>query len=253
MSRPGPKDVARLAITPRWLVALLVVVGFAVAAALLGRWQWDRTQSILDAERAAASEAVAVETLFDDAEATEVAASALGHPVTATGRFDPQMQVFVTSREHEGEPGVWVVTGLRLDSGPTVAVLRGWLPSTDSPAAAVPTGPLTVTGVVQPDETFYADAQTEPGAVASIAHDRLASLWDAPLLPGYVTLAAVEPASDSAPTPVAPTLVTGDVAFPLQNFFYAWQWWVFALFGFVVYARWLWLEAKRDADTVAAP
>jgi hypothetical protein len=37
----------------------------------------------------------------------------------------------------------------------------------------------------------------------------------------------------------------GDVAFPLQNFFYAVQWWVFALFAVVVYARWLYLDAKK--------
>lgn len=243
MPRPRPRDVVRLALTPRWLVALLVVVAFAIIAALLGRWQWDRTQEILAAERAAAAQSAPVESVLGGFD--EVPAGSIGHPVSATGRFDPSMQVFVTNREHDGEPGVWVVTGLRLDSGGTVAVLRGWLPSTDDAAAAVPVGPVTVAGVVQPDETFYADAKTETGTVASIAHDRLASLWGAALLPGYVTLESVAPVADAAPTPVLPTVVTGDVAFPLQNFFYAWQWWVFALFAFVVYARWLWLEAKR--------
>lgn len=243
MSRPRTSDVIRLALTPRWLAALLVVVAFAVTAALLGRWQWDRTQTILAAERAAAAQPAAVESVLRDFD--EVPAGSIGHPVTATGRFDPSMQVFVTNREHDGEPGVWVVSGLRLDSGGTVAVLRGWLPSTDDPAAAVPTGPVTVAGVVQPDETFYADARTDPGTVASIAHDRLAELWGASLLPGYVTLDSATPVASEAPVPVLPTVVTSDVAFPLQNFFYAWQWWVFALFAFVVYARWLWLEAKR--------
>jgi len=37
----------------------------------------------------------------------------------------------------------------------------------------------------------------------------------------------------------------GDVPFPLQNFFYAIQWWVFAAFAVVVYARWLYLDAKK--------
>ena len=42
------------------LLSLLVVVG----AVLLGRWQWDRTQSILAAERAAAAQPVPVEEVL---------------------------------------------------------------------------------------------------------------------------------------------------------------------------------------------
>ena len=42
-----------------------------------------------------------------------------------------------------------------------------------------------------------------------------------------------------------PTVQVGDVPFPLQNFFYAIQWWVFASFAVVVYARWLYLDAKK--------
>jgi cytochrome oxidase assembly protein ShyY1 len=37
---------------------------------------------------------------------------------------------------------------------------------------------------------------------------------------------------------------TADVPFPLQNFFYAFQWWIFAAFGLVVYIRWLWIESR---------
>ena len=51
--------------------------------------------------------------------------------------------------------------------------------------------------------------------------------------------------------PVPPTVQTSDVPFPLQNFFYAFQWWIFAGFGVVVYLRWLWLEsAQVDEDAV---
>jgi hypothetical protein len=34
------------------------------------------------------------------------------------------------------------------------------------------------------------------------------------------------------------------VAFPLQNFFYAIQWWIFALFAVAVYVRWLVVGSK---------
>ena len=51
-----------------------------------------------------------------------------------------------------------------------------------------------------------------------------------------------------SPVPVVPTVQTSDVPFPLQNFVYAFQWWLFALFGVVVYLRWLWLETRRSHD-----
>jgi cytochrome oxidase assembly protein ShyY1 len=41
---------------------------------------------------------------------------------------------------------------------------------------------------------------------------------------------------------------TADVPFPLQNFFYAVQWWIFAAFGLVFYLRWLWIEAGRQPE-----
>jgi cytochrome oxidase assembly protein ShyY1 len=235
----------RLAVTPRWIVAALVVLAFVALAIMLGRWQWDRTQTILAAERAAIAEPIPVQELFPDADATEVPVEGIGRPVRAEGDYEPDLQAAVTDRLHEGQAGVWIVTGLRLDDGRVVAVLRGSLPSATSPGATAPSGRVGVTGVLQPDEAFYADAASDPGAVASIAHDRLAEMWQADVLPGFVVLATQEPPDLPAPLPVAPTVQTADVPFPLQNFFYAFQWWVFAAFGIAVYLRWLWLESRR--------
>ncbi len=246
MSRPAPRSPIRLALTPRWLVAAGVLLVFVVAAVLLGRWQWDRTQDILAAERAALSQPVAIEQVLPaDADLAELPAEATGRPVLVEGTYVPSMQVAVTGRLLGERTGVWIVTGLQLADGRVVAVLRGWLPTADAAGALAPTEPVTVTGVLQPDEPFYADAATAPGTVASIAHDRLADLWSTELVPGYVTLQEQDPPVQPAPVPVPPTVQTGDVAFPWQNFVYAFQWWVFALFAIAVYARWLWLESRR--------
>lgn len=246
MSRPTPKSLLRLAITPRWLLAAGLVILLAIAGILLGRWQWDRTQSILAAERAALSAPIPVEDAVGDNGAVELPPDSIGRPVTVDGTYVPELQVAVTSREHAGVPGVWIVTGLRLDDGRLVAVLRGWLESEAAPGSVAPDGAVAVSGVLQPDETFYAGAENAPGTVAAIAHDRLAQLWAEPVLPGFVVLTAQVPRTGPAPIPVAPTVQTSDVPFPLQNFVYAFQWWVFALFGIVVFGRWLWLEARRD-------
>ena len=248
MTRPAPRDALRLAVTPRWLAAAGIVVLLAVAAALLGRWQWDRTQDILAAERAALSQAIPVEQAVDPQGSVTLPPESIGRPVLLAGEYVPDLQVAVTNREHEGQPGVWIVTGLRLADGRLAAVLRGWLPDAEAPGAAAPMGDVMVTGVLQPDETFYADAEVPVGTVASIAHDRLAALWGDVVLPGFVVLESQEPALPPSPVPVMPTVQTSDVPFPLQNFVYAFQWWLFALFGVVVYLRWLWLETRRSHD-----
>ncbi len=244
----------RLALTPRWLVAAAVMVLLVVGTVLLGRWQWDRTQAILAAERASLAQPIPVQQVFpaDRSSApTELPDEGVGRPVTAIGAYDAGLQVAVTSREHDGRPGVWIVTGLRLDDGSTVAVLRGWLPSAEDAGAAVPSEHVSVTGILQPDEQFYANAANEPGTVSAIAHDALAALWQVPLLPGFVVLQAQQPESAPAPVPVPPTVQTADVPFPVQNFFYAFQWWLFGVFTVLVYLRWLWLES-RPVPTPAA-
>jgi len=252
MTHPGSRATLRLALTPRWLLAALVVVALVAAAVVLGRWQWDRTQTILAAERAAVSVPIPVEDVFSGGEANteQVPDDGIGRPVTVTGAYVPDFQVAVTDRLHEGAVGVWVVTGVELDDGTVVAVLRGSLPSADSPGAAPPAGPVTVTGILQPDETFYSDAPVESGSAASIAHDRLAAAWGTTVLPGFVVLQSQDPSSAPAPTPVQPTVQTADVPFPLQNFFYAFQWWVFGAFAIAFYLRWLWLDAGRSSEEI---
>ena len=232
----------------------MALVVFVIAAILLGRWQWDRTQTILAAERAAISAAIPLAEVFAEPGAAQAAAvpdEGIGRPVTLTGEYVPDQQVVVTNREHDGQPGVWVVTGLRLSDGRTAAVLRGWLPTADAPGALAPSGQVTVVGILQPDETFYANASSPPGTVAAIARDRLATEWQTTLLPGFTVLASQEPAASPAPVPVQPTVQTADVPFPLQNFAYAFQWWIFAVFAVVVYGRWLYVDAQRVGDDAA--
>jgi surfeit locus 1 family protein len=242
----------RLAVTPRWLAVALLTLVVVVAAILLGRWQWDRTQSILAAERVALAQPIPVQDALGSATATELPDEVIGRPVTAAGQYVAAMQTTVGNREHLGGAGVWIVTGLRLADGRVAAILRGSLPDGDSPGAVPPSGPVSVTGVLQPDEPFYADAASSgDGTVAAIAHERLAAQWGADVLPGFIVLTSQDPSVAPAPVPVSPTVQTADVAFPLQNFFYAFQWWIFAAFALVLYGRWLWLESRRDEEPVA--
>lgn len=237
-------SMLRLALTPRWLALAVLLVGLVVGAILLGRWQWDRTQTILAAERAAASQPIDVVAALGSGDA--LPPDSIGRPVFATGSYEPARQVLVANRSLDEMPGSWVVTGLRLADGSLVPVLRGWVGPGDEAALAVPSGEVTVSGVLQPDEIFYADAPVEGGVIAAISQNSLEQAWGDPVPPGYVVLAGQEPASAPAPLPVPATVQTADVPFPLQNFFYAFQWWIFAAFGVFLYVRWLRIEARRS-------
>lgn len=242
-SRPTPRAVLRTAITPRWLGFAALAVIFMIGCVLLGRWQWDRTQDIIEAEQASQSAPRPIEEVATPG--GDLANDLIGQPVTAAGTYDVAGQVMVVNRSFKDQPGVWVVTPLRLADGSLIAVLRGWLPDSNSPGATPPETPVYVTGVVQPDEGFYAAAIPDPGTLVAISSTELRKLWGPETRPGYLTLATQIPNTSPAPTPVPPTVVTDNVAFPIQNLFYAIQWLIFAAFAILVYGRWLWRDAQE--------
>ena len=245
------EDLLRLARTPRWISLALVALALIAGCVFLGLWQWDRTQNIVEAERLAVSAPVAVEEIagVDD----PLPAASIGRPVVAQGRYLKGGQVIVVQRSLRGQPGVWVLTPLELSDGSVIGVLRGWLESGSAPGIIPPSGYVTVTGIMHPDERFYPDAVMDPGIAVAISSARLRDSWGPQTRSGYVMLTETSPSSDElagsatpAPQPAVPTVQTAGVPFPLQNFFYAIQWWIFALFIVVVYARWLRLDAAAE-------
>lgn len=241
----------RLARTPKWIGLGLIALAIVVACVLLGRWQYEQTFNIVQAERYAQSQPVEVEQVVTSDGLPD---ESIGRPVTATGSYLPAGQVSILQRSLDGEPGVWILTPLELPSGAIVGVLRGWLPSAQSPGAEPPSGRVEVNGLMHPDEPFYADAVTDPGTALAISSERLREAWGAQTLDGFIMLTGQQPTSEPAPRPVPATVQTADVPFPLRNFVYAFQWWVFAAFALVVYGRWLWLDARAEPPaTVGAP
>jgi len=245
------EDLLGRARTPRWIGLALVALVLIAGCVFLGRWQWDRTQNIVEAERLAVSAPVAVEVIagVDD----QLPDASIGRPVVAQGRYLKGGQVIVVQRSLRGQPGVWVLTPLELSDGSIIGVLRGWLESDGAPGIIPPSGDVTVTGIMHPDERFYPDAVTDPGIAVAISSARLSDSWGQGTRSGYVMLTETSPTSDQttgvatpAPEPALPTVQTAGVPFPLQNFFYAFQWWIFALFIVVVYARWLRLDAAAE-------
>lgn len=134
----------------RTVLVAIVVVCAAVVCVRLGFWQlarWDQKRARNAEMRAAlAAPAVAI------ADSLPPPAAVVGRRVEARGRLDSRRQVVLAGREHEGVPGVGVVTPLVLaDGAGAVLVDRGWIPAVDG-ATAHPQeypepGDLAVSGV----------------------------------------------------------------------------------------------------------
>lgn len=241
--RPSAQQIWRTALTPRWLLALVALVAFIAVSILLGRWQWDRTQDILAAERAAAGEPIAlVELVGDDGTWSN---ADIGRTVILDGEFTAD-ELLIPNREYQGQPGTWTITRFELANQDSIAVMRGWLPNGET-SPAIRIEPTTIEGVLHPNEAFYEGANQEQ--IITVDAAALAREWNTPLIDGYVMLQIQDPsllaADAAAPVIVPPTVQVGDVPFPLQNFFYAIQWWIFAAFAIFVYGRWLYLDARK--------
>jgi cytochrome oxidase assembly protein ShyY1 len=241
--RPSAQDIWRTAITPRWLFALVTLILFIAISVVLGRWQWDRTQDILAAERAAAAEPAQIsEVLNDDGTWSN---SEIGRTVILDGEFTSD-EILIPNREYQGEPGTWTVTRFQLDNQASIAVVRGWLPNGEI-SPPIRREPARIEGVLHPSEAFYEGANETQ--IITVDATAIADEWNTSLIDGYVMLQEQDPillaADAAAPVIVPPTVQVGDVPFPLQNFFYAIQWWVFAAFAIFVYGRWLYLDARK--------
>ncbi|MFF2118549.1 SURF1 family protein [Kitasatospora sp. NPDC058184] len=230
----------RFLLTPRWLAGAVVALAAVTVCLWLGTWQLGRFQDRLATHRATdrpAAGAVPLEQLLTRDQPL-VTTTTAGRTVLATGGYDSAHQLLVPSRLLGGEQGYFVLTPLRTDGGPAVAVVRGWAP--DPPAAdrvpAAPTGRVTVTGRLQaPEDSGRRGAIAgglPAGQLGTISPAALVNLLPYPVYDGWV-------AADAAPaglTPVADLRQQDGNGLTLrafQNLGYTLEWFVFA--GFVVF------------------
>ena len=134
----------------RLLPTLGVVLGLALFV-YLGLWQsgkGDRLQAELT-ERAKRNQlgALPVGGTVMDAQALRDA------PIEVNGEFEAQYQIFLDNRQHNGQPGVQVITPLRLEGSSTrILVNRGWVAWPHGlrgvlPVVATPSGVQRLTGL----------------------------------------------------------------------------------------------------------
>jgi surfeit locus 1 family protein len=237
----------------RWLaITLLVLVAFGVMVQL-GFWQKSRLDGRRAANAAISGQIAAPLLTLDGATlATADPASLIFRRVIVRGTWDYDHEVELRYRSFDGQPGVHLLTPLRVDgSDRAILVDRGWIPFDWAGPERRTEFRQGATGEVQ---GLVYESIHQNGSPTSTGGDRLDAFTQ-------VDLAAIG-AQESIP--LAPfwvrRLPTGDNLTPpraeglpdLSNgthLAYMIQWWAFAatlLITYVIFAnQMLWREQKR--------
>ena len=248
-------SLLRHAFTLRWMSYFAVAVVFAVVTSLFGLWQWDRrSQKVAEIARVDihfAEEPVPFVDAFppgmqwdDDLRWT---------PVLMTGRYDPSHTVLVRTRPRFSQVGFEILVPFQLDTGETVLVNRGWVPtgaSQDYPdvVPSPPEGTVSVTGRLFASEPLIEGRSAPGGQVATIHLDTVAQATGTPLdNRAYVALSSEDPS-----TSPMPALLERPATDEGPHLSYTVQWFLFALLGFVAWG-YLLREDYRLVNDVETP
>lgn len=248
-------------------VTILITVAVLAASAVcirLGFWQLSRLRE-KKALNAAIRASESTTQLVIEGEPPP-AAAAVNRSVRVTGRYDEAHQFLLSGMLHEGEPGVEVVTPLRV-AGATSALLvnRGWLPADDAiharPQNYPEPGECTVEGVAEamkrgagPPGPRALPAAGDTSAADSVALYTVRWL-DADSLGEHLPYPVAAYLVRQRPGPGVPSLprrTTRPLYDETMHLGYATQWFLFAILipaGTVILAR----SRRRRAQPPTSP
>lgn len=219
----------------RWITYLVMAVVFAVACVLLSRWQIGRNNDTV-AQNTLVTKNYSAATLpldevvpglnsFDDQD--------VWRRVSLTGTYLPDKQLLVRNRSYGANPGFEVLTPFKLTNGTVFVIDRGWLPvggKQDTPDAvpAAPTGTVKVVARLQANEDALPGRTAPKGQIPEINLPTVAAEVGSSTYTGaYGLMVSESPAAINRPLAAPkPTIDPG----PFLS--YAFQWILFAIFGF---------------------
>ncbi len=226
----------RFLLSARWAGYLALVIAFAIACSALGAWQLARRAeahaAVVKLDANYDSPPVPLGSLLPTLGSFEE--SQEWSPVELRGSYLSDAQLLVRTRPLGGNPGFEVLVPFRLEDGAVFVVDRGWVPTgsaQDAPDAvpAAPEGVVTVIARLKPGEPSLPGRTAPEGQIATIELDDIAELLGQPTYTGAYGLMVTEsPAALERPTPrPKPARDEG------PHLSYAFQWFVFALLGFL--------------------
>lgn len=228
---------ARL-LTPRWVLATLVVLAGVSGMVRLGFWQLERLEQRREFNRRVSEQLSAppLDLTLELPPADQLYTMEY-RTVTVTGRYLADQEVLLRNQVWEGQLGYHLLTPLQIE-GENAAVIvdRGWIPYEAAEPSAreqyAVSEPVTVTGMLRRQQTEsrfgVADPTLTPGESRldvwnRINIDRLQEQSTVSLLPVYVQQAP-EPGDTTPPIPSLPEIELSEGS----HFGYALQWFAFA-------------------------
>lgn len=234
-------------LSARWIGFAVFVIMLAAVCTRLGVWQMHKLELRLDRNdvitKHFTTEPVDLASALPTGEIVDRTNE--WTRVSATGRYDLEHQVTVKFTTRDGAPGVDVVTPLVLSSGDAVLVDRGWIETQNTvkrpQVPAPPNGLVTIEGWLRQNNGAGGDAvKPVDGQVRAVSSNAMAEYVPYTLSNGYVNLQQESPAPATAlAAEPKPELGQG------PHFFYALQWWFFALLAVVGYFWFARAEAKE--------
>lgn len=238
----------RFLLSARWLGFLLFVLVLAAVCTRLGIWQMHKLDLRLDRNQVITKHfnTAPVDLTAALPAGAEVDKTSEWTRVTAVGTYDVDHEVTVKFTTRDGAPGADVVTPLVLESGDAVLVDRGWIATdnnvTKPDVPAPPTGQVTIEGWLRQDNGAGPSAvKPADGQIRAISSGGMADYVPYDLVDGYVNLQDQKPASTGTELAAEPKPELGQG----PHFFYALQWWFFALLAVVGYFWFARAEAKE--------
>lgn len=233
----------RVALRPRFLGLLALMVVATLVCGLLAGWQWDRAHRVLSDEVAGSQDLGDIRDVLGvgDAVTNEI----VGDTVSARGSYLPGEQIVVPGRSIDGTEAAIVVSSLLVDmedgTQARLPVARGWLPAAEVTAAngeidpalapAPPQGEVEISGRLEASES--ASGGVEGGVAQDIATPLLVNEWGSPMFAGFV--APAEPAGGLRPLPAAESEFSRGLNW--QNIGYSLQWVMFGAFFLFLWWR----------------
>ena len=237
----------RFLLSARWIGFAVFVILLAAICTRLGFWQLHKLELRLDRNDIITAHFDADPVPLGSAlpPGQEVDRTTEWTRVTAVGTYDLEHQVTVKFTTRDGAPGVDVVTPLVTDDGSAVLVDRGWFATANTvkqpDVPEPPRGEVTVMGWLRQSNGAGGNAvRPTDGQIRAISSDALDEYVPYDLTNGYVNLQEQTPAAGSSlAAEPQPELGQG------PHFFYALQWWFFALLAVVGYFWFARAEAKE--------
>ncbi|GGF47362.1 SURF1-like protein [Marmoricola endophyticus] len=238
-------------LAPRYLGAHLLMVLAVVIATGLGIWQLDAWQSRrADAQRdLTTAQPRPLSSVMGPDE--PFPGQSLGRPVALSGEWLTRSTMYVSDRREGDRYGYWVVTPVQVSgTSSAMPVVRGWSPRPSGPAVS---GSVRLTGWLQPGEgSNLLDEDPDDDVIPEMRIASMVQHVPTDLYGGFVIDQSAGPGlSQVSPTDAPPVGSTT----ALRNLLYAIEWWVFALFAFVVWVRWCrdTLDPERRSDEADEP